>query len=59
MSTIKGEIGIMPKKIWEEKTFDYQNKVGFCIGSIYGVTKAVFNSADLAVVGVYTYRTSN
>lgn len=39
--------------------FDYQNKAGFCIGSIYGVTKAVFNSADLAVVGVYTYRTNN
>jgi hypothetical protein len=39
--------------------FDYQNKVGFCVGSIYGVTKIVFNSADNAVVGVDTNRTSN
>lgn len=47
------------RRIWNEKTFDYGNKVGFCIGSIYGVTKAVFNSADNAVVGVRTYRTNN
>ena len=38
---------------------DYQNKAGFCIGSIYGLTKSVFNSADLAVVAVYTYRSDN
>ena len=54
-----GAIAYAKKKIWEEKTFDYQNKAGFCIGSIYGVTKCVFNSADLSVVGVYSYRTSN
>jgi len=54
-----GAIAYSKKKIWEEKTFDYQNKAGFCIGSIYGVTKSVFNSADVAVVGVSTYRTSN
>jgi N4-gp56 family major capsid protein len=54
-----GAIAYSKKKIWEEKTFDYQNKTGFCIGSIYGLTKAVFNSADLAVVGVYTYRSNN
>jgi len=54
-----GAIAYAKKKIWEEKTFDYANKAGFCIGSIYGVTKSVFNSADLAVVGVYTYRTNN
>jgi N4-gp56 family major capsid protein len=52
-------IAYSKRKIWEEKTFDYNNKVGFCIGSLYGVSKSVFNSADLAVVGVYTYRTSN
>lgn len=54
-----GAIAYAKKKIWEEKTFDYQNKVGFCIGSLYGVTKSVFNSADNAVVGVRTYRTNN
>jgi N4-gp56 family major capsid protein len=54
-----GAIAYAKKKIWTEKTFDYKNKVGFCIGAIYGVTKAVFNSADNAVVGIRTYRTSN
>jgi N4-gp56 family major capsid protein len=52
-------IAYAKKKIWEEKTFDYGNKAGFCIGAIYGVTKAVFNSADNAVVAVRTYRTNN
>ena len=42
-----------------EHKVDYQNKAGFCIGSIYGLTKSVFNSADLAVVAVYTYRSNN
>lgn len=54
-----GSIAYSKKKTWSEKTFDYENKVGFCIGSVYGCTKNVFNAADLAVVGVYTYRTSN
>lgn len=54
-----GAIAYAKKKVWAEKTFDYGNKVGFCIGAIYGVTKAVFNSADNAVVGLRTYRTSN
>lgn len=54
-----GCIAYSKRKIWEEKTFDYNNKVGFCIGAIYGVAKVVFNSADNAMVGVRTYRTSN
>jgi len=54
-----GAIAYSKRKIWEEKTFDYGNKAGFCVGSIYGVTKLVLNSADNAVVGVSTYRTSN
>ena len=54
-----GAIAYAKKKIWEEKTFDYQNKTGFCIGSIYGFTKLVFNGADLSVVGIYTYRSNN
>jgi len=52
-------IAYAKRNIWEEKTFDYGNKVGFCIGKIYGVTKAVFNSADNAVVAIRTYRTNN
>ena len=54
-----GAIAYAKRKIWSEKTFDYGNKVGFCIGAIYGVSKSVFNSADNAVVSIRTYRTSN
>lgn len=54
-----GCIAYSKRKIWEEKTFDYNNKVGFCIGSIYGVSKSVYNSADTGVVGVRTYRSNN
>lgn len=44
---------------WVEKEFDYDNKTGFAIGAIYGVKKAVFNAADLAVISVRTSRTDN
>jgi len=54
-----GAIAYAKRKVWNEKTFDYGNKVGFCIGAIYGVSKSVFNSADNAVVSIRTYRTSN
>lgn len=54
-----GGIAYAKRKVWNEKTFDYGNKVGFCIGAIYGVTKAVFNSADNALVEVRTFRSNN
>ena len=54
-----GVIAHAIQNIWNEKTFDYGNKVGFCIGKVYGVSKSVFNSADNAVVGVRTYRSNN
>lgn len=54
-----GAIAYAQERIWQEKTFDYSNKVGFCVGAIYGVSKSVFNSADNAVVAIATYRTSN
>ena len=54
-----GAIAYSNKRVWNEKTFDYANKVGFCVGAIYATTKAVFNSADNAVVAVRTYRTNN
>ena len=47
------------EKIWEEKSFDYGHKVGFCIGAGYGCSKTVFNAADNAVVGIRTSRTNN
>lgn len=54
-----GAIAYAKKKIWTEKSFDYGNKVGFCIGAIYGVSKSVFNSADNALVEIRTYRSNN
>lgn len=59
MGVGSGVIAYAMRKIWNEKTFDYANKVGFCIGSIFGTSKSVFNSADNAVVGIRTYRTNN
>lgn len=54
-----GGIAYAKRRIWDEKTFDYGNKVGFCIGAIWGFTKAVFNSLDNAVIELRTFRTSN
>jgi N4-gp56 family major capsid protein len=54
-----GAIAYAKKKVWNEKTFDYGNKVGFAIGSIYGVSKSVFNQVDNAVLAIATYRTNN
>lgn len=44
---------------WVEKEFDYGNKIGFAIGAIYGVKKAVFNTVDHASIRISTYRTNN
>lgn len=52
-------IAYAKKNIWEEKRFDFGNRIGFCVGKIYGVTKAVFNSADNAVVAARTFRSNN
>lgn len=52
-------IAYAKRKIWNEKTFDYGNKVGFCIGAIKGTTKAVFNAADNAFEVLRTYRSNN
>jgi N4-gp56 family major capsid protein len=59
MGVGSGAMAYFAEKIWEEKTFDYGNKVGFCIGAGYGVSKSVFNSLDNAVIGVRTFRTNN
>lgn len=52
-------IAYSKKKIWEEKTFDYQNKTGFCIGAILGVTKLVMNANDIGYIAVDTMRSNN
>jgi N4-gp56 family major capsid protein len=54
-----GVIAYGKKRIWNEKTFDYGNKVGFCVGHIMGQSKSVFNSADNAFVEIRTYRSNN
>jgi N4-gp56 family major capsid protein len=59
MGVGSGVIAWANRRIWNEKTFDYANKVGFCIGAIWGTSKSVFNAADNAVVGIQTYRTNN
>jgi len=59
MGVGSGVIAYAIEKIYNEKTFDYANKTGFCMGSIYGVSKSVFNAADNAVVEIRTYRSNN
>ena len=39
---------------WVEETFDYKNKVGFCIGLIGGIQKIMFNSKEYGVIAVDT-----
>ena len=59
MGVQTGAIAYSLRRTWVEKNFDYANKVGIAVGSILGTTKAVFNSADNAFVGVRTSRTNN
>jgi N4-gp56 family major capsid protein len=54
-----GVLAWAKKEIYNAKTFDYSNKTGFCMGSLYGTSKSVMNSADRALVAVRTYRTNN
>lgn len=59
MGVSSAAIAFSQRKMSNEKTFDYGNKLGIMVGAIYGVTKAVFNSLDNAVVGIRTFRTNN
>lgn len=59
MGVQAGAICYAMRKTWVEKTFEYGNKVGILVGGILGTTKAVFNGADNAIVGVRTFRTNN
>lgn len=40
---------------WNEKMFDYGNQLGVAAGVIWGLKKAVFNSADLSVIALPGY----
>lgn len=40
---------------WQEKTFDYGNKLGVSGSLIWGIKKTIFNSADLSTVVIPTY----
>jgi len=41
------------KKVkWVEKSFDYGNKWGICVGAIFGVIKPMFNSKDYGVISI-------
>lgn len=40
---------------WDEKTFDYGNKLGVAAGMIWGLKKSVFNSTDYGVIVLSTY----
>lgn len=40
---------------WVEELFDYKNKLGVSAGSIFGIKKSVFNSADFGVIACDTY----
>ena len=53
-----GAIAFAKQRIWKEKLFDYDNSPGACVGSIFGVTKLVFNSEDLACQALRTYKTA-
>ncbi len=45
-----------PNRItWDEKTFDYGNKLGVAAGMIWGLKKSVFNSADYGTVVIPSY----
>lgn len=43
---------------WVEKSFDYDNKVGFATGMIGGIDKVMFNSKEYGVITVDTAATN-
>jgi len=40
---------------WVEELFDYENELGVSVGTIFGMKKTVFNSADFADIIMSTY----
>lgn len=50
-----GRDGNSEQFTWVEEVFDYANILGVAAGSIFGIKKAVFNSADFAVQIISSY----
>ena len=48
----------MRPEAWE-KEFDYGARIGFCIGAVWGMTKAVFQQVDHGTFEIRTARTNN
>jgi hypothetical protein len=44
---------------WVEESFDYGNKLGVSAGSIFGLKKSVFNSADYGTIVMSSYAASH
>ncbi|MDF2499301.1 MAG: Phage capsid protein [Anaerosporomusa subterranea] len=49
-----GAFAVGGEQEWNEETFDYKNKTGFEVGSIFGIAKSKFDSEDFAVIHVLT-----
>lgn len=54
-----GVWAIGKEPFWREKTFDYENQVGFATGLIHGFKKAVFDGEDYGVVTLYASAASD
>lgn len=50
-----GQDGGPDKMTWVEELFDFENQLGVSAGMIFGLKKAVFNSADFGTVVASTY----
>jgi len=49
-----GAFAVGGEQEWNEETFDYKNKTGFEVGSIFGIAKSQFDTEDFAVIHVLT-----
>jgi N4-gp56 family major capsid protein len=49
------EYGGSTKFKWAEELFDYKRSLGIGLGTVWGIKKCVFNSADFATVVIATY----
>jgi N4-gp56 family major capsid protein len=51
----KARVGKDNLMSWYEETDDYGNEKGISVGSIFGVNKSVFNSADYGLITIESY----
>lgn len=50
-----GQDSSATKFTWVEETFDFKNKLGVSAGTIFGIKKTVFNSADFGTIVLSGY----